>query len=159
MKRNHHFPTSQAVLCCDNKCNISNSAKNEVQSMNCKIRSFIFKYHFVSSSLWSRKLNKKPLTILLAKGWGMFRHNRPSTYATIPDNTNFPNPHFHINFTFCCSPLLSEAAFSRSVSSSSLHFILPITFPDCFRSSRIIKLTNRCSQRVRIVGPSFQSCH
>lgn len=64
-----------------------------------------------SSLLLSRKVNKNPLTMRRATGLGIQRHSRPSTYATIPDNTNLPIPHLQMNRTFC----FSSGLFSRVI--------------------------------------------
>lgn len=110
-------------------------------------------------SFVSRKVNKKPLTIRLAIGLGILRHNCPSRYATTPDNTNLPIPTFQTIFPFCFLPVdTGTMAFPSFVSNFSFHLTLAISLPACFRNPRIIKLTNRCSHKVRTVGPIFQSC-
>lgn len=110
--------------------------------------------------LLSRKLNKNPLTIRRATGLGMQRHNLPSTYATMPDNTNLPIPHFQINFNLYLSALgfARTTAFWLSSSDSLFHLTLAIYLLACFLSARIAKLTNRCSHNVNTVGPIFHPC-
>ena len=113
-------------------------------------------------SFWSSKVNKKPLTILLAIGLGIRRHKRPSRYAIIPDKTNLPIPNLHITLPFplCSCPTdASTIGFPSVTSNFSFNLILVVTLPACFRRARIIKLTKRCSHRVKIVGPIFQSCN
>jgi hypothetical protein len=107
-----------------------------------------------------RKLNKNPLTIRRAKGLGILRHNLPSIYATMPDNTNLPNPHFQMNFAFCLSPVgfAGTSVLSLSFSDSLFHLMLAVNLSACFLSARIAKLTNMCSHNVCNVGPIFHSC-
>jgi hypothetical protein len=113
-------------------------------------------------SLLSRKLNKNPLTIRRATGLGIPRHNRPSMYATMPDNTNLLIPHFQTNFAFCSSPVglavAGTRALSLSLSDPLFHLMLAVNLSARFLSARIAKPTNRCSHNVSNVGPIFHSC-
>lgn len=124
--------------------------------------SFIYrKEEKLHSSLFlSRNVNKKPLTMRRAIGLGILRHSRPSTYATIPDNTNFPMPHFQMNFTFGLSSVAcaGSTALSLSPSKSLFHLVRTMNLLACFLSKRIAKLTNKCSHNVSKVGPSLGSC-
>ena len=117
---------------------------------------------YSSIRLLSRKLNKKPLTMRRAMGLGIQRHRRPSTYATMPDSTNLPIPHLQMNITFCSSSRLfafdGTIAFWLSSFESFLQLMLATNLLACFLSIRIAKLTNRCSNSVSRVGPSFHSC-
>lgn len=113
-----------------------------------------------SLSLLSRKLSKNPLTIRRATGLGIPRHNRPSMYATMPDNTNLLIAHFQTNSAFCLSPpgFAGTSALSLSLFESLFQLMLAVNLSACFLSARIAKPTNRCSHNVSNVGPIFHSC-
>lgn len=117
------------------------------------------KINFIYWSLSvSRKLRRKPLTIRLATALGIQRHNRPSIYASIPDNTNFVIPHFPVNIPVTLGN--GRASLPSSLSSDlSLHWKWDSTSLVRLRNTRIEKLTNKCSHKVNIVGPILNSCN
>lgn len=113
---------------------------------------------FHSLFLLSRKVNKKPLTMRRATGLGIQRHNLPSIYATMPDKTNFPMPHFQVNLTLGATSAGFAGTTAFALSPSELHLMPAMNLFACFLSNRMVKLTNRCSHNVSTVGPSLHSC-